>query len=100
MDRRIGAEGKLNQTSMMTSWAQGDLRDAEWLDFEQGRWGIENCSHHPLDVTHRDDESQVRQPNAAWVLGIFRRLSKACKQVRAKGRAKRETTSRAWTEEN
>lgn len=100
VDRRIGAEGKLNQTWMMTSRAQGDLSNAEWLDFEQARWGIENRSHHTLDVTHREDESRVRQPNAACVLGIFRRLSNAFKQVWAKGRPKREATSRDWTEEN
>jgi hypothetical protein len=67
---------------------------------EQQRWGIENRTHHTLDVTHREDESRVAEPNAASVLGIFRRLSNAFKQVWAKGRPKREATSRDWTEEN
>ena len=84
----------------MTDREKGELRDAEWLDFEQGRWGIENRSHHTLDVAQREDESRVRQPNAAGVLGIFRRLSKVYKQVWAEGRAKREATSRDWTAEN
>jgi predicted transposase YbfD/YdcC len=100
VDRRIGAKGKLNRTWMTTSRAKGQLSEAQWLDFEQRRWGIENRSHHTLDVTHREDESRVRQPNAASVLGIFRRLSNAFKQVWAKGRPKREATSRDWTEEN
>jgi hypothetical protein len=84
----------------MASRAQGQLSEAQWLNLEQGRWGIENRNHHTLDVTHREDESRVRHPNAASVLGIFRRLSNAFKQVWAKGRPKREATSRDWTEEN
>ncbi len=67
---------------------------------EQQRWGIENRTHHTLDVTYREDESRVREPNAASVLGIFRRLSNALKQAWAKGRPKRAATSRDWVEEN
>jgi hypothetical protein len=72
----------------------------QWLDLEQQRWGIENRIHHTLDATHREDQSRVRQPNAASVLGIFRRLSNAFKQLWAKGRPKREATSRDWVKEN
>jgi predicted transposase YbfD/YdcC len=100
VDRQIGAQGPLTQTWLAASRAQGQLSDTEWLRLEQQRWGIENGTHHTLDVTHREDESRVRQPNAASVLGIFRRLSNAFKQVWAKGRPKREATSRDWTEEN
>ena len=100
MDRRIGAQGKLTQTWLAASRAKGPLSEAQWLQLEQQRWGIENRTHHTLDVTHREDESRVRQPNAASVLGLFRRLSNACKQVWAQGRPKREATSRDWAEEN
>ena len=100
VDRQIGAKAKITQTWLTASVAQGQLSDAEWLRLEQQRWGVENRTHHTLDVTHREDESRVQQPNAASVLGIFRRLSNAFKQVWAKGRPKREATSRDWTEEN
>jgi predicted transposase YbfD/YdcC len=100
VDRQIGAKAKITQTWLTASLAQGQLSDAAWLRLEQQRWGIENRTHHTLDVTHREDESRVQQPNAASVLGIFRRLSNAFKQVWAKGRPKREATSRDWTEEN
>ena len=100
VDRRIGARGKLTRTWLVSSRPAGQLSEAQWLDLEQGRWGIENRNHHTLDVTHREDESRVRHPNAALVLGIFRRLSNALKQVWAKGRPKRRATSRDWTEEN
>lgn len=100
VDRQIGATGKLTRTWLVASRARGQLNETEWLKLEQQRWGIENRTHHTLDVTHREDESRVRQPNAASVLGVFRRLSNAFKQAWAKGRPKREATSRDWVEEN
>ena len=100
IDRRIGAKAKLHRTWLVTSRSEGQLTRKQWLDLEQQRWGIENRTHHTLDVTHREDESRVHQPNAASVLGIFRRLSNAFKQPWAKGRPRREATSRDWVEEN
>ena len=100
VDRRIGARGKLTSTWLVSSRPARQLSEAQWLSREQGRWGIENRNHHTLDVTHREDESRVRHPNAASVLGIFRRLSNALKQVWAKGRPKRAATGRDWIEEN
>ena len=100
IDRQIGARGKLTQTWEVTSRTEARQNAAQWLTVAQQRWGIENRTHHTLDVTHREDESRVRQPNAATVLGIFRRVSNALKQAWAKGRPKREATSRDWTEEN
>jgi hypothetical protein len=100
VDRRIGAEGKLTRTWLVASRSEEQLSATEWLRLEQQRWGIENKTHHTLDVTHREDESRVHQPNAATTLGIFRRVSNAFKQLWAKGRPKREATSRDWAEEN
>ena len=100
IDRQIGAKGKLTSTWLCASRGSGQLSEQEWLRLEQQRWGIENRTHHTLDVTHREDESRVRQPNAATILGLFRRLSNAFKHVWAKGRPKREATSRDWIEEN
>ena len=100
VDRRIGAQGELHQTWLVTSRPPGQLTPAQWLALEQQRWGIENRTHHTLDVTHREDESRVRQPNAASVLGIFRRLSNALKQAWAHGRPLRAATARDWVEEN
>jgi hypothetical protein len=100
VDRRIGAKASLNQTWIVCSRAKQQLDDGQWLALEQNRWGIENRTHHTLDVSHREDESRVRQPNAASVLGIFRRLSNALKHVWTKGRPKRAATSRDWFELN
>jgi hypothetical protein len=100
IDRRIGAQGQLHQTWLAASRSKSQLNQKQWLALEQGRWGIENRTHHTLDVSHREDESRVREPNAVTVLGIFRRLSNSLKQLWAKGRSKREATSRDWAEEN
>jgi predicted transposase YbfD/YdcC len=100
IDRQIGARGELNRTWLVASRTSKQLDESEWLRLEQQRWGVENRTHHTLDVTHREDQSRVRQPNAATVLGIFRRLSNAFKQVWAEGRPKRQATSVDWIEEN
>jgi len=100
IDRRIGARGQLTRTWLVGSRARAQMSEAQWLGREQGRWGIETRTHYPLDVTHREDESRVRQPNAATVLGLFRRLSNAFKEPWAQGRPKRRATARDWIEEN
>ena len=100
VDRQIGAQGELTSTWLVSSRDQRELGPGQWLHLEQQRWGVENRTHHTLDVSHREDESRVRHPNAASVLGIFRRVSNALKQAWARGRPKREATSRDWIEEN
>lgn len=100
IDRRIGSQGKLHHTWLPASRPKTQLDEGQWLALDQQRWGIENRTHHTLDVTHREDESRVRHPGATSVLGIFRRLSNALKQAWAQGRPKRQATSRDWTEEN
>lgn len=100
VDRRIGVKGEWRRTWLVTSRSRKELGDAQWLDSEQNRWGVENRSHHTLDVTYREDQSRVRHPNATAVLGVFRRLSNAFKHVWAIGRPKREATSPDWIERN
>jgi hypothetical protein len=100
VDRRIGAAGKLTSTWLIGSRPPQELSPKQWLDYEQTRWGIETRNHYPLDVSHREDESRVRQPTAATVLGIFRRIGNAFKQVWAVGRPKRKATARDWIEEH
>jgi len=100
VDRRIGADGELHSTWLVTSRAPSQLTPAQWLNLEQGRWGIENRTHHTLDVTQREDESRVRHRGATTVLGLFRRLANALKQGWAKGRPKRAATAPDWIEEN
>jgi len=37
-------------------------------------WGIESKLHYRLDDVLQEDRSRVRNPNAAMVLGMFRRV--------------------------
>jgi hypothetical protein len=100
VDRQIGARGQLHKTWLVASRGSRQLDEAEWLRLEQQRWGVENRTHHTLDVTYREDQSRVRHPSATTVLGIFRRLSNAFKHVWAIGRPRREATSADWIERN
>jgi hypothetical protein len=100
IDRRIGAKGKLNRTWEVTSRLQAQQNPQQWLAVDQQHWGIENRTHHTLDVTYREDESRVSHHNAISVLGIFGRVSNALKHRWAMGRPKREATSRDWIEDN
>jgi len=45
-----------------------------WIKLKRGYWVIESRLHHALDVSLDEDRSRVRHPNAALVLGMFRRL--------------------------
>jgi hypothetical protein len=100
VDRRMGARGEVHKTWLVASRGPSQLDEAEWLRLEQQRWGVENRTHHTLDVTYREDQSRVRHANATAVLGIFRRLSNAFKHVWAIGRPRREATSADWIERN
>jgi predicted transposase YbfD/YdcC len=41
----------------------------------RGHWGIENSLHWVLDVTFREDDSRVRERNAAENFGLLRRMA-------------------------
>ncbi len=68
------------------------------MRLEQQRRDVENRTHHTLEVTCREGQSRVRQPNATAVLGLCRRLSNAFKHVWALGRPRREAASADWIE--
>jgi hypothetical protein len=45
-----------------------------WIKLKRGYWIIESRLHHALDVSLDEDRSRLRNPNAALILGMFRRL--------------------------
>ena len=47
---------------------------SQWLADQRAYWGIEAGLHQRLDVSADEDRSRVRHRNAAWVLGMFRRI--------------------------
>ncbi|MHB1310273.1 MAG: hypothetical protein ACYC23_24670, partial [Limisphaerales bacterium] len=44
------------------------------LSLKRGYWIVESRLHHCLDITLREDESRVRTPKAARILGTIRRV--------------------------
>jgi hypothetical protein len=44
------------------------------LQLKRKYWVIESRLHHCLDITMHEDLSRVRNPNAAFVLGLVRRV--------------------------
>jgi len=56
-----------------------------WIKLKRGYWVIESRLHHALDVSLDEDRSRVRNPNAALVLGMFRRLVVSVAQAAVKG---------------
>jgi hypothetical protein len=66
---------KTTETVHLISGLSLEQLDARgWLKLKRGYWVIESRLHHALDVSLDEDRSRVRQPNAALVLGQFRRL--------------------------
>ncbi len=61
--------------ALVTSLPPENLKAAQWLQLNRAAWGIESGLHQRLDVSHRDDECQVREPKSMRVMGLFRRLS-------------------------
>lgn len=74
--RRVRRQGrKTTETVYLISSLTLEQLDAlGWLKLKRGYWVIESRLHQALDVSLDEDRSRVRNPNAALVLGLFRRL--------------------------
>ena len=59
---------------LISSLTLAQLDAAGWIKLKRGYWVIESRLHHALDISLDEDRSRVRQPNAALVLGMIRRL--------------------------
>ncbi len=82
---------------LISSLTLAELDAAGLLKLQRGDWVIESRLHHALDVTLGEDRSRVRQPNAAFVLSLFRRLVVRCAQVWIDTCRARHPKSRATT---
>jgi hypothetical protein len=60
---------------LISSLTLEQLDAAGFLRLKRGYWVIESRLHHSLDVVLDEDRSRMRTPNAAWVLGMFRRVA-------------------------
>jgi len=59
---------------LVSSLTLEQLQAHGMLSLKRGYWVVESRLHHCLDITLREDESRVRTPKAARVLGSIRRI--------------------------
>lgn len=59
---------------LVSSLTLEELHARAMLSLKRGYWVVESRLHHCLDITLREDESRVRTPKAARVLGTIRRV--------------------------
>ena len=97
--RRVRRRGKKTTEGvyLISSLTLAELDAAGLLRLKRGYWVIESRLHHALDVTLGEDRSRVRQPNAAFVLSLFRRVVVSCAQVWVDACRARHPKSRATT---
>ena len=76
LKRRVRRKGKKTTeiVYLISSLTLDQLDALGWIKLKRGYWVIESRLHHALDVSLDEDRSRVRNPNAALVLGMFRRL--------------------------
>ncbi len=66
--------GRKSETVYVITSRQ-NLQVQDWLTLQRRYWGIENGLHQRLDVSADEDRCRVRNKNAVWILGMFRRLT-------------------------
>ena len=76
LKQRVRRKGRKSTETvyLISSLTLEQLDAAGWIKLKRGYWVIESRLHHALDVSLDEDRSRVRNPNAALVLGLFRRL--------------------------
>jgi predicted transposase YbfD/YdcC len=76
LETRVKREGKWSRAViyLLSSLTLEELQANGMLSLKRGYWVVESRLHHCLDITLREDQSRVRNPNAARVLGVIRRV--------------------------
>jgi len=59
---------------LISSFTLEELQAQGMLSLKRGYWVVESRLHHCLDITLREDQSRVRTPSAARILGTIRRI--------------------------
>ena len=59
---------------LLSSFTLQELQAQGMLALKRGYWVVESRLHHCLDISLQEDQSRVRTPRAARVLGTLRRV--------------------------
>lgn len=76
LETRVKRKGKWCRevVYLVSSLTLKELQAEAMLSLKRGYWVIESRLHHCLDITLREDQSRVRTPKAARILGTIRRV--------------------------
>ncbi len=76
LETRVRRQGKWGHelVYLLSSRTLHQLQAQGLLVLKRGYWVVESRLHHCLDITLREDESRVRTPKAARILGTIRRV--------------------------
>ena len=73
---RVRRKGKWSREViyLLSSFTLQELQAQGMLALKRGYWVVESRLHHCLDISLQEDQSRVRTPRAARVLGTIRRV--------------------------
>jgi hypothetical protein len=76
LETRVRRQGKWCRevVYLLSSLTLSELQAQGMLALKRGYWVVESRLHHCLDISMREDQSRVRTPTAAHVLGTIRRV--------------------------
>lgn len=76
LETRVKRHGKWSRevVFLLSSLALEELQALGMLRLKRTYWVIESRLHHCLDISMHEDQSRVRTPNSALVLGMIRRV--------------------------
>ena len=75
IDEPTKKKTSFEEAFLLSSHSSAEYEAAAMLNDKRGYWGIESGLHQRLDCSAYEDKSRVRNFNAAWNLGMFRRLA-------------------------
>jgi hypothetical protein len=76
LETRVKRNGKWCRevVYLVSSFTLEELQAEGMLSIKRGYWVVESRLHHCLDITLGEDQSRVRTPGAARLLGAIRRV--------------------------
>jgi hypothetical protein len=76
LETRVRRKGKWSREViyLLSSFTLQELQAQGMLALKRGYWVVESRLHHCLDISLQEDQSRVRTPRAARVLGTIRRV--------------------------
>jgi hypothetical protein len=76
LETRVRRKGKWCRevVYLLSSVTLQELQAQGMLALKRGYWVVESRLHHCLDISLQEDQSRVRTPSAARVLGTIRRV--------------------------